>query len=288
MIWVMSRMQKVIDVSYHNGTIDWERVKATGYHAIIRCGFGSDFRDQDDAQFKRNADECVRLGIPFGAYLYSYAKGAAQAMSEADHAIRLCDPYRDHMAYPLFFDTEEPGTEDVSKTHATIFCSRVSAAGFVPGIYASQAWWLENLPDVDGYVKWVARWSESEPIVHGWQLWQYSERGNVPGIKGNVDLNYSRYEIGSHGIAPSVDDLAHEVIAGKYGNGEERERKLGARASVVQLIVNRGLTGKWTGIDRVAREVIAGKWGNGAVRRENLGSAYDVVQKRVNELMKHK
>lgn len=102
-------MKKVIDVSYHNGTIDWDRVKAAGYHAIIRCGFGSDFRDQDDAQFKRNADECVRLGIPFGAYLYSYAKGAAQAMSEADHAIRLCDPYRDHMAYPLFFDTEEPG-----------------------------------------------------------------------------------------------------------------------------------------------------------------------------------
>lgn len=288
MIWVMSRMQKVIDVSYHNGTIDWDRVKAAGYHAIIRCGFGSDFRDQDDEQFKRNADECVRLNIPFGCYLYSYAKGATQAISEAEHAIRLCAPYRDVMAYPLFFDTEEPGTETVSQAHATIFCSRVKAAGFVPGIYASQAWWLENLPDVDGYVKWVARWSESEPIVHGWQLWQYSERGNVPGIKGNVDLNYSRYEIGNHGDVSTVDDLAREVIAGKYGNGEERERKLGARASVVQLIVNRGLTGKWMGIDRVAREVIAGKWGNGAVRRENLGSAYDVVQKRVNELMKHK
>lgn len=281
-------MQKVIDVSYHNGTIDWDRVKAAGYHAIIRCGFGSDFRDQDDEQFKRNADECVRLNIPFGCYLYSYAKGATQAISEAEHAIRLCAPYRDVMAYPLFFDTEEPGTETVSQAHATIFCSRVKAAGFVPGIYASQAWWLENLPDVDGYVKWVARWSESEPIVHGWQLWQYSERGNVPGIKGNVDLNYSRYEIGNHGDVSTVDDLAREVIAGKYGNGEERERKLGARASVVQLIVNRGLTGKWMGIDRVAREVIAGKWGNGAVRRENLGSAYDVVQKRVNELMKHK
>lgn len=288
MIWVMSRMQKVIDVSYHNGTIDWDRVKAAGYHAIIRCGFGSDFRDQDDEQFKRNADECVRLNIPFGCYLYSYAKGATQAISEAEHAIRLCAPYRDVMAYPLFFDTEEPGTETVSQAHATIFCSRVKAAGFVPGIYASQAWWLENLPDVDGYVKWVARWSESEPIVHGWQLWQYSERGNVPGIKGNVDLNYSRYEIGNHGDVSTVDDLAREVIAGKYGSGEERKRKLGARASVVQLIVNRELTGKWTGIDRVAREVIAGKWGNGAVRRENLGSAYDVVQKRVNELMKHK
>jgi GH25 family lysozyme M1 (1,4-beta-N-acetylmuramidase) len=284
----LAEMQKVIDVSYHNGSIDWERVKSAGYHAIIRCGYGSNFENQDDEQFKRNADECVRLNIPFGCYLYSYAKGATQAISEAEHAIRLCAPYRDVMAYPLFFDTEEPGTETVSQAYATIFCSRVKAAGFVPGIYASQAWWLENLPDVDGYVKWVARWSESEPIVHGWQLWQYSERGNVPGIKGNVDLNYSRYEIGNHGDVSTVDDLAREVIAGKYGNGEERKRKLGARASVVQLIVNRKLTGKWTGIDVVAREVIAGKWGNGTARRENLGSAYDVVQKRVNELMKHK
>ena len=281
-------MQKVIDVSYHNGTIDWERVKAAGYHAIIRCGFGSDFLDKDDTQFQRNADECVRLGIPFGCYLYSYAKGSTQAISEADHAIRLCEPYRDDVSYPLFFDTEEPGTEAVSNANATIFCSRVRAAGFVPGIYASQAWWQENLPDVNGCVKWVARWSESEPLVKGWNLWQYSERGNVPGVKGKVDLNYSRYEIGNHGNVSSVDYLAREVIAGKYGNGEERKRKLGARASVVQLIVNHEITGKWTGIDNVAREVIAGKWGNGAARRGNLGSAYDVVQKCVNELLKHK
>lgn len=281
-------MQKVIDVSYHNGTIDWERVKAAGYHAIIRCGFGSDFRDQDDTQFQRNADECVRLGIPFGCYLYSYAKGSTQAVSEAEHAIRLCEPYRDDMSYPLFFDTEEPGTEAVSQSHVVIFCSRVKAAGFVPGIYASQAWWQENLPNVNGYVKWVARWSESEPIVNGWQLWQYSERGNVPGVKGKVDLNYSRYEIRNHGNVFSVDYLAREVIAGKYGNGGERKRKLGARASVVQLIVNHELTGKWTGIDSVAREVIAGKWGNGAARRGNLGSAYYAVQKRVNELLKQK
>lgn len=281
-------MQKVIDVSYHNGVIDWERVKSAGYHAIIRCGYGSNFENQDDEQFKRNADECARLNIPFGCYLYSYAKGAAQAISEAEHAIRLCAPYRDVMAYPLFFDTEEPGTETVSQAHATIFCSRVKAAGFVPGIYASQAWWQENLPNANGYVKWVARWSASEPIVNGWQLWQYSERGNVPGVTVKVDLNYSRYEIGSHGAISIVDDLASEVIAGKYGNGEERKRKLGSRASVVQLIVNRKLTGKWTGIDVVAREVIAGKWGNGTARRGNLGSAYDVVQKRVNELLKQK
>ena len=64
--------RNVIDVSYHNGVIDWEKVKAAGVEgAILRCGYGMDQTDQDDKQFKRNADECTRLGIPFGVYLYS-------------------------------------------------------------------------------------------------------------------------------------------------------------------------------------------------------------------------
>lgn len=281
-------MQKVIDVSYHNGSIDWERVKSAGYHAIIRCGYGSNFENQDDEQFKRNANECVRLGIPFGCYLYSYAKDSTQAMSEAEHAIRLCAPYRDAMAYPLFFDTEESGTEAVSASHAVIFCSRVKAAGFVPGIYASQAWWCENLSNVNGYVKWVARWSSTQPDISAWQLWQYSENGNVPGINGRVDLNYSRYTLKVASDIAHVDAVAREVIAGKWGNGEERRKKLGGFANIVQLIVNHDLTGKWTGVDKVAREVIAGKWGNGETRKSNLGSAYDAVQKRVNDLLKQK
>lgn len=285
-------MQKVIDVSYHNGTIDWEKVKGAGYHAIIRCGYGSDFENQDDEQFKRNADECTRLGIPWGAYLYSYAKGATQAKSEADHAIRLCEPYKDVMAYPLFFDTEEPGTESISASNAVIFCSNVKAAGFTAGIYASQAWWQQNLGNVNGYVKWVARWSELKPIISGWQIWQYSAKGNVPGIKTHVDMNYSRYPVKE--ITPSkpqdtelgIDDIAENTISGMYGNGKERKKNLDTYYNVVQLIVNHKLTGKWIGVDTVAHEVIAGKWGNGATRKKFLGSAYDVVQKRVNELLK--
>ena len=60
----------VVDVSYHQGTINWEKVKAAGYHAIIRCGYGDDLTSQDDKQWKRNANECTRLGIPFGVYIY--------------------------------------------------------------------------------------------------------------------------------------------------------------------------------------------------------------------------
>lgn len=286
----LAEMQKVIDVSYHNGYIDWERVKSAGYHAIIRCGYGSDFENQDDEQFRRNADECTRLGIPWGAYLYSYAKGATQAKSEAAHAIRLCEPYRDVMAYPLFFDTEEPGTESISASNATIFCSNVKAAGFVPGIYASQAWWQENLGNVNGFVKWVARWSSEQPTTKGWQIWQYSEKGNVPGVKTNVDMNRSRYSVPdrSQDTAPTVDQMAQNAISDMYGNGEARKRALGDRYNVVQLIVNHKILRTWPvdKVDIVAREVIAGQHGNGEARKKNLGSAYDVVQKRVNELLK--
>lgn len=285
-------MQKVIDVSYHNGVIDWQRVKDAGYHAIIRCGYGSDFENQDDEQFRRNADECTRLGIPWGAYLYSYAKGATQAKSEAAHAIRLCGPYKDVMAYPLFFDTEEPGTESISASNATIFCSNVKAAGFTAGIYASQSWWQENLGNVNGYVKWVARWASAQPTTNGWQIWQYSEKGNVPGIKTHVDMNHSRYPVKEpipskpQDVVSAVDLLAENAISGMYGNGDARKKVLGNAYNVVQLIVNHKLTGKWTGLDTVVREVITGKHGNGEARKKNLGSAYNVVQKRVNELLK--
>lgn len=97
-------MQRAIDVSYHNGKVNWELVKAAGYHAILRAGYGTDRSDQDDTEFKRNADACERLGIPWGAYLYSYADNSTRAMSEAAHMIRLMDPYKDarYRLYPCF------------------------------------------------------------------------------------------------------------------------------------------------------------------------------------------
>lgn len=80
---------KIIDVSYHNGDIDWEKVKASGLvaGAILRCGYGQDMESQDDKKFKEYADACTKLGIPFGIYLYSYAK--TQQWQRAKHSIHL-------------------------------------------------------------------------------------------------------------------------------------------------------------------------------------------------------
>ena len=116
-----------IDVSQYQGLIDWEVVKDRIDFAIIRCGFGQDRPDQDDKLFRRNADECTRLNIPFGVYLYSYAKTTNDAKKEADHVLRLVKDYQ--MAYPVYYDLEDNNTTgkqsnevigDIAKTFADI------------------------------------------------------------------------------------------------------------------------------------------------------------------------
>ena len=82
-----------VDVSKHNGDIDWETLKPNIDYAIIRIGYGDNIVSQDDEKWYRNANECTRLGIPFGVYIYSYATSTAQASSEADHVLRLIQGY---------------------------------------------------------------------------------------------------------------------------------------------------------------------------------------------------
>ena len=126
----------LIDVSEHQGTINWDQVKTTGVDgAILRCGFGDNITSQDDKQWKRNADECTRLGIPFGAYIYSYATSMAQIESEAQHVLRLVKGY--NLSYPIYLDLEEPGTQAGAVDRAKQFGDIIEAAGYWCGIYAN-------------------------------------------------------------------------------------------------------------------------------------------------------
>ncbi|MDD6760073.1 MAG: glycoside hydrolase family 25 protein [Turicibacter sp.] len=178
---------KVIDVSKHNGSIDWNKVKASGINgAILRCGYGDDIERQDDRSFKENADACTKLDIPFGAYLYSYATNADMAASEARHAIRLCKGYK--LRYPLYFDAEEAGTESVAKQNAIIFCEAVKAEGYIPGVYANEYWWNHHLVGLDQYTKWVAKYNDNngtpttKPNVQNYDAWQYTSLGTCDGV----------------------------------------------------------------------------------------------------------
>ena len=179
----------LIDVSEHQGQINWDQVKTTGVDgAILRCGFGDNITSQDDKQWKRNADECTRLGIPFGTYIYSYATSMAQIESEAQHILRLVKGYK--LSYPIYLDLEQTGTESGSVERAKRFGDIIEAAGYWCGIYANLNWWNNYLPGLDRFTKWVAQYnSQCEYTGANKDIWQYSDTGRVAGIAGDVDMN---------------------------------------------------------------------------------------------------
>lgn len=302
----------LIDVSEHNGEIDWQAVKDSGWHAIIRVGYGDNIEDQDDEYYWYNIGECERLGIPHGVYLYSYAQSMDQVQSEIDHMLRLIDGKT--LQYPVFFDTEEPGTEWISYEATCEFCSAMERAGYWAGVYASESWWNANLHGLwDHYATWVAKWgsndgSMQEPPYCPYDIWQYSSEGGIPGVYGRVDVSMSTRDFPKEitgesggtptpgpspapepepGPAPSgddVDSLADRVIAGEFGEGQDRIQALGDLYDVVQAIVNNRY-GVGFDVDNLAQRVIAGDFGNGDDRRRALGSIYDIVQQRVNEIL---
>ena len=285
---------KVIDVSYHNGTIDWEKVKSSGVDgAIIRCGYGSNLTAQDDKQWKRNADECTRLGIPFGTYIYSYAKTDARARSEAEHVLRLVKGYK--LSYPVYYDLEEAGTQSGAVNRMKIFAEIIENAGYWVGVYCNKSWWDNTLKSLgDRYTKWIARYN-STLGMSGVDMWQYTSSGSVSGISGRVDMNHCYRDFpkeisGSSSSSPSGSsstvpsgatlDLAVKVMKGEYGNGDARKSALGSRYDEVQDFINHISN---SSAQTLAGEVKSGKYGNGDTRKVVLGSRYDEVQKIVNE-----
>ena len=250
-------MKKIlIDVSEHNGVIDWEKVMPHIEGAILRCGYGSDYEHQDDACFKRNADECTRLGIPFGVYIYSYAKTIDRIKSEAAHVLRLIKPYK--LSYPVYLDLEEPGLEEGAVIRARVFGDIIEKAGYWCGIYANLNWWENYLPGLDRFTKWVAQYyKECEYTGSHLDIWQYTSKGNVPGIKGNVDMNECYRdlpaeilggakveEVNPEPVKKSVSELVEEILDGKWGNGDDRKKRLTAAGydyETVQNAVNKKL-----------------------------------------------
>lgn len=183
---------KLIDVSTHQEKINWEEVKKHIDGAIIRCGYGRDIISQDDRRYVENVEACIKHNIPFGVYLYSYAKDLDGAKSEAKHVLRLLEPYKNNLSYPVYYDLEEAGTENGAVERALAFGEIIEAEGYWCGIYANQYWWRTYLKNgLDRYTKWVAKYSDEKPsgISGTYDIWQYSSKGTIPGIEGNVDMN---------------------------------------------------------------------------------------------------
>lgn len=212
-----------IDVSKHNGNIDWAKVKAAGIkYAIIRCGFGDDIASQDDSKWAYNVSECERLGIPYGVYIYSYATSLAHVQSEASHCIRLLKGHKP--AYPVFLDLEDDCMKNFSNaTLASMtqaWATKIMSAGYTPGVYSSKNWWTNKLTSsvFNNYCKWVAQWNSSCTYTGTYHAWQYSSTGSVNGISGNVDMNYwygySNYTIDYGSVSGSGPEFGlYEVVS---------------------------------------------------------------------------
>lgn len=151
-----------IDVSEHNGTIDWSRVKASGVDfAILRIGFGNG-GGKEDAQFRANVRGCINNGIPFGVYLYTYTWDETTSRNVANWVLGIlndCGLEPDDLALPVFFDMENqnphtgvPSGVDTNNNYrpisgatfaqmANAFCTTIETAGYEAGVYANKYWW---------------------------------------------------------------------------------------------------------------------------------------------------
>lgn len=183
-------IRQVVDVSHHNKIIDWDTFAQTDMHAIIRCGYGSNSTSQDDRMWERNIEAVERLAIPHGVYFYSYATSVSEIQSEIDHCLRLIDGRQ--LQYPVYFDAEEPGTQSVSRECADIFCQAMADHGFMPGVYASDSWFMQYMRGLGDWTKWVARYSQAKPATPC-DMWQYTSSGRasgVPSAAAGVDMSY--------------------------------------------------------------------------------------------------
>lgn len=295
---------KGIDVSKHQGIIDWKKVKDDGIEfAIIRIGYGGS-EPVKDSKFEENYKNARAVGIKVGAYLYSYANSQSDIDKEkASVKTWLNGRVLD---LPFYIDIEDKKTQgDLSVSALSnlvnSFCEFIENLGYWAGIYANKNW-LETKLDMNylkDYTVWLAQWTTNPTYQGSYGMWQYTSNGHVNGIAGRVDMNWQLKELGgkigtssssSGSSKKSNEELANEVIQGKWGNGAERKNRLtkaGYDYRDIQNLVNQKLSKKSN--EEIATEVIQGKWGNQPERQKRLEEAgynYKEIQKIVNERLK--
>lgn len=191
-----------IDVSYFQNNIDWEKVKNSGIDFVmLRLGFrgySGEGKLVVDEKFHQYMKEAQAAGLDTGVYFFSQAITEEEAREEAEFVYQQCKDYE--LACPVVFDTEKikgdvARTDDLQPeqlTNITIaFCEKIKEYGYEPMIYANAKWLttklqLERLSD---YSVWYADYQENPLYPYTFEMWQYTESGQVDGIEGNVDIN---------------------------------------------------------------------------------------------------
>ena len=233
---------KAIDVSSNQGKPDWTKVSNAGIKvAMLRIHE----RHGQDSSFEHNCKGCKSNGILIGGYKYSYALTPAQAVDEAESVIEVLNGRG--LDFPVFYDLEWKQQRSLGKQAieniAVSFLTRIKKAGYKVGIYCNYDWYKNALTDtLRKYDCWIANYPKKEldngtlqerlrvPVGVGWQ---YSERGKVSGINGNVDMDvfYTDYRTEQKGETTVAKTKLQEFIElGDYyaSNGGYLEKKSNA------------------------------------------------------------
>ena len=178
-----------IDVSKHNGTVNWGQVAASGIQFVfIKAG---STKSGIDPQFAANITGAQAAGLRTGVYVYSYATTPEQAANEASLVLQWIEPYT--VNYPVVFDIEDKCHKGLSNQQLidiiNAFCVPVDAAGYHPMVYSNKNMFTQKM-DNAGWDRWVAQYADSCETGNNVCFWQYSSKGKVNGVGGNVDLNY--------------------------------------------------------------------------------------------------
>lgn len=237
-----------VDISEHNGIINFEDLKDEVDFVMIRATYG---RKGIDKMMKRNLEECKRLKIPFGFYLYSYALNLDQAKEEVSFFLKTINEYKIDIQMPCVIDMEDGdgykkknGMPD-NETLCDIVlyeANQIAMAGMLPMCYASSSWFQSKLNNkkLDSLLKWIAWWNVEEEKIDKskFSIWQNSSKKHVKGIDGNVDYNvafqdfpaFIRYTTRYLKIVNIKENTGIEDITIQffrlYKNGEELINKL--------------------------------------------------------------
>ena len=201
-------MLKGIDVSRHQGSIDWARVKASGIDvAIIRTSYGM---KQTDDKAIYNIEEALINGIEIGVYHFVYADSKEEVEKNAEKFFQVCKPYLKQIKFGCWcdweYDTDKRNGNKFNKDQRTelvkVFCEKCKALGMPNvGVYANPDYLLTKFGDLSAYPLWIAKYGK-KPSTSQWNfvMWQYTSKGNVAGINGNVDLDevYDKEEVPQH------------------------------------------------------------------------------------------
>ena len=186
---------KGIDVSVHNGAIDFEKVKAAGIDfVIIRAGYGRTI-SQKDVKFEQNYKQAKAAGLKVGAYWYSYAMSATDAAKEAAACIEAIKGKT--FEFPIYFDIEEQKQFDKGKSFCSslvkAFCNALEKAGYFAGFYTGRYAVMHYISEdvAKRYALWIAEWGNKVNYTGSYGMWQYSSTGKVNGIDGHVDMDTS-------------------------------------------------------------------------------------------------